>query len=77
MEDKHYISVQFEDYHCSTPENRKFQSREYTYMTSKDLKTGQLLTIDTPYSENVLVRVVNESVDPDTITFDKSLIKEI
>ena len=67
---KHFIAVMFESKYDSTEENPKFYGKVYTYITEKDYKKGQVLTIDTPYGSKARVCVINENVDPATVTFE-------
>ena len=73
---KHYVGVMFESKYGSTKENPKFYGKVYTYATEKDLKEGQVITIDTNWGQS-RVCVIKENIDPDTIDFDINLIKEI
>lgn len=67
-----YIGVVFEDKY--NPGH--FRGNTYNYKTTKDLKEGQVLTVETPYGFNK-VCVTKLNVNPDEINFDLDKIKEI
>jgi hypothetical protein len=73
----HYVGIMFESKYDSTPENPKFYGKVYEYKTRKDLKEGQVITIDTNYGKSRVV-VMSENIPEDKLEFDNiELIKEI
>lgn len=50
-----YVSIMFEDKFNSTPENPQFYGKDYLYKTKKDLKEGQIISLDTDYGHSKVV----------------------
>lgn len=73
----HYIGVMFESKYGSTLDNPKFYGKVYEYKTKKDLKEGQVITIDTKYGKS-RVCVIQEFIREQDLNFkDLDLIVEI
>lgn len=67
-----YIGVVFEDKY--NPGN--FRGNTYNYKTKRDLKEGQVVTVETPYGFNK-VCIIKTNINPEEIQFDLDKIKEI
>lgn len=57
----HYIGVMFESRYDSTLDNPKFYGKVYEYKTTKNLKEGEVIYIETQYGKS-RVCVIKENI---------------
>lgn len=64
----HYIGLMFESKYGSTQENPKFYGKVYEYKTTRDLKEGEVIYIDTQYGKS-RVCVIKENIPENELEF--------